>query len=128
MAEQQKKYVDLNGLSYTVRKINTLKADIESPDFSGTPTSPTAEKGTKTTQIATTEFVDTAIADYVEKKNYVTDTEIQEIIDEILDGEGTPIDKVTFEQLVARVEALEALIRTLLQVNVDSNSLVFTKE
>lgn len=123
-----KKYVDLNGLGYAVRKINELKADIESPDFSGTPTSPTAEKGTKTTQIATTEFVDSAIADYVEKQNYVTDSEIQDIIDEILDGESNPVDKVSFEALVARVEVLETIVRTLLQVSVDNNVLVFTKE
>jgi microcystin-dependent protein len=34
-----------------------LKADLASPDLTGTPTAPTATAGTNTTQIATTEFV-----------------------------------------------------------------------
>lgn len=51
MAEN-KKYVNLDGLSYVVRRINSTKANIESPDFSGTPTIEGKE-------IATTEFVDT---------------------------------------------------------------------
>ena len=39
-----------------------LKADLASPTFSGTPTAPTATAGTNTTQIATTAFVQNAIA------------------------------------------------------------------
>ena len=39
-----------------------LKADLASPTFTGTPTAPTATTGTNTTQIATTEFVNNAIA------------------------------------------------------------------
>lgn len=38
------------------------KANVMSPIFSGTPMAPTAEAGTNTQQIATTEFVQTAIA------------------------------------------------------------------
>ena len=34
----------------------------DSPEFTGTPTAPTAEAGTNTNQIATTAFVNTAIA------------------------------------------------------------------
>lgn len=37
------------------------KANLASPTFTGTPAAPTAAAGTKTTQIATTEFVDTAV-------------------------------------------------------------------
>lgn len=39
-----------------------LKANTASPTFTGTPAAPTATAGTNTTQIATTEFVTTAIA------------------------------------------------------------------
>ena len=39
-----------------------LKAPIASPTFTGTPSAPTASSGTNTTQIATTEFVQTEIA------------------------------------------------------------------
>ena len=38
-----------------------LKASIDSPTFTGTPTAPTAASGTNTTQIATTAFVNTEI-------------------------------------------------------------------
>lgn len=38
-----------------------LKAPIDSPTFTGVPTAPTAAAGTSTTQLATTEFVTSAI-------------------------------------------------------------------
>lgn len=40
-----------------------LKANLASPALTGAPTAPTATLGTNTTQIATTEFVQTAVAD-----------------------------------------------------------------
>lgn len=40
-----------------------LKSTIASPTFTGTPAAPTATPGTNTTQLATTEFVQTAVAD-----------------------------------------------------------------
>ncbi len=42
-----------------------LKADLASPTLTGTPTAPTANAGTNTTQIATTAFVGTAIDNLV---------------------------------------------------------------
>lgn len=39
------------------------KANIASPNFTGTPTAPTAASGTNSTQVATTAFVNTAISD-----------------------------------------------------------------
>lgn len=39
------------------------KAPLSSPTFTGTPKAPTAPKGTNTTQLASTEFVQTAVAD-----------------------------------------------------------------
>lgn len=41
------------------------KAPLASPTFTGTPKAPTATAGTKTTQIATTEFVSTAVANAI---------------------------------------------------------------
>lgn len=75
-----KKFLDENGLSTLwdqiennfissenieeiVYAIDTIKADKESPEFTGIPTAPTASPNTNTTQIATTEFVNTAIAE-----------------------------------------------------------------
>lgn len=42
---------------------DATKASLDSPDFTGTPTAPTAAKGTNTTQLATTEFVQEAMED-----------------------------------------------------------------
>ena len=48
---------DANGDTFT-----TIYAKLVSPTFTGTPTAPTATTGTNTTQIATTAFVQAAIA------------------------------------------------------------------
>ena len=45
-----------------VHQTDTSRAPIASPAFTGTPTAPTAVPGTVTTQIATTEFVSSAIS------------------------------------------------------------------
>ncbi|MDO4802416.1 MAG: ABC transporter C-terminal domain-containing protein, partial [Prevotellaceae bacterium] len=58
MAEQNKKYLDLNGLGYAVRKINKAKADIESPVFTGTPTVPTPTADADKKQIANIAYTD----------------------------------------------------------------------
>jgi hypothetical protein len=53
---------------YTKDENNTLlnlKANLASPTFTGTPTAPTASTGTNTTQIATTEFVNSEISNDV---------------------------------------------------------------
>lgn len=45
-----------------VHPTDTSRAPLASPTFTGTPKAPTATKGTNTTQLATTEFVQTAIS------------------------------------------------------------------
>lgn len=52
---------DASALTELIAQING-KADLASPALTGTPTAPTAEAGTNTTQIATTAFVTTAVA------------------------------------------------------------------
>ena len=49
-----------------VHPVDTSRAPLASPTFTGTPRSTTASKGTNTTQIATTAFVQTAIEDKVD--------------------------------------------------------------
>jgi hypothetical protein len=51
-----------------------LKAPLASPALTGTPTSPTASQGTNTTQIATTAYVDTAIAGLIDSSPGALDT------------------------------------------------------
>lgn len=58
-------YLNKLGLGMVWQKMKTLlsaKADLASPEFTGTPTAPTATSGTNTTQIATTAFVQSAVA------------------------------------------------------------------
>ena len=51
-----------------------LKADIASPTFTGTPAAPTAGAGTNTTQLATTAFVATAVANVIDSAPGALDT------------------------------------------------------
>jgi hypothetical protein len=51
-----------------------LKADIASPTFTGTPAAPTASSGANTTQIATTAFVTTAVANLIDGAPGAIDT------------------------------------------------------
>ena len=44
-----------------INDLNTNKANLASPAFTGAPTAPTASSGTKTTQLATTEFLNNEI-------------------------------------------------------------------
>lgn len=53
---------DLSNLTPTGQQKFDVKADIASPEFTGTPKAPTATAGTNTTQVATTEFVTAAVA------------------------------------------------------------------
>ena len=53
---------DLSNLTPTGQQKFDVKANIASPEFTGTPKAPTATAGTNTTQIATTEFVNAAVA------------------------------------------------------------------
>lgn len=64
---------DITNLSTTL----AAKAPLASPSLTGTPTAPTAAAGTKTTQIATTAFVDTAVNNGVKDKQnkVVTDSD-----------------------------------------------------
>ena len=51
-----------------------LKADIASPTFTGVPAAPTAGAGTNTTQLATTAFVTTAVANVIDSAPGALDT------------------------------------------------------
>ena len=51
-----------------------LKANIESPAFTGTPSAPTATSGTNNTQLATTAFVQTRIGEIIDSSPAALDT------------------------------------------------------
>jgi hypothetical protein len=48
---------EINNVSVYTQNVNTIKSNIASPTFTGTPAAPTATPGTNTTQLATTAFV-----------------------------------------------------------------------
>jgi hypothetical protein len=60
--------------STTVTNALALKAPLSSPALTGVPTAPTAAAGTSTTQIATTAFVGTAVANLVNSSPAALDT------------------------------------------------------
>lgn len=59
--DKKVKGVELDNEFNAISNAVSTKADLQSPEFTGTPSAPTATAGTNTTQIATTAFVSTAI-------------------------------------------------------------------
>jgi len=92
--------------AYTKTEVDgmvNVKADIASPTFTGTPKAPTATAGTKTTQIATTAFVDTAITNGMANKadkattlsGYgITDTYTKSEVDSAIEALDTGVTSV----------------------------------
>lgn len=76
---------------------DTSKADLASPEFTGTPKAPTAASGTNTTQIATTAFVTGAVSTKANSADVYTKTEI----DNKLSSTFKPGGSVTFQNLPA---------------------------
>jgi len=83
-----KKYLDLNGLGYAIRKMDTKKADIESPDFSGTPTINGEEIATKANLVAITanteDITDTDGTSGIHTTFYVSGDEVTDFT--VMDG------------------------------------------
>lgn len=69
---------DLSNLTFAGQEKFNKKADLDSPTFAGTPAAPTAEPGTNTTQLATTEFVMAAVAALINSAPAALDT-LQEL-------------------------------------------------
>jgi len=53
---------EINRVNNYAQNLDVIKADLESPTFTGVPIAPTAAAGTSTTQVATTAFVQQAVA------------------------------------------------------------------
>lgn len=72
-----------NGAGYQtasdVSSAISVKANIASPTFTGTPAAPTAAAGTNTTQIATTAFVSTAVANAIAGVTSITFSVVQSL-------------------------------------------------
>ena len=86
-----------NSLIYAPTTLSTrtaldLKANINSPSLTGTPLAPTATSVTNTTQIATTEFVTSAISDIP--------TPSTPTLDEVTDVGNTTTNSITVGDLV----------------------------
>lgn len=70
----------LNALASNIATQLSAKAPLASPDFTGAPKAPTATKGTNTTQLATTAFVQAAMAALVDTAPGALDT-LKELAD-----------------------------------------------
>lgn len=85
----------LDGLTDTVANLLAAKAPLASPTFTGTPAAPTAAAGTNTTQLATTEFAQTAAN--IGVINAQTGTTYTFVL-----ADGSPVSKtVTFDNAAA---------------------------
>jgi hypothetical protein len=65
---------------------DALKANLASPTFTGTPAAPTATAGTNTTQIATTQFVQSALANVTSATYTPTLTNVTNITSSVFRG------------------------------------------
>ena len=72
---------ELESLRAATTSSLAFKADLNSPDFTGIPTAPTAAAGTRTTQLATTAFATEALENNVDE--YLVDTSVQLDISDI---------------------------------------------
>jgi hypothetical protein len=70
----------VNGVTSSIQSQIDLKSPLASPSFTGVPTAPTAVSSTNTTQVATTQFVKTAVADLVNSSPSTLDT-LKELAD-----------------------------------------------
>jgi len=77
-------------------------APLNSPNFTGTPTAPTANSGTNTTQIATTAFVRTEVANLIDSAPALLDT-LNELAAAINDDENFA---VTINNAIATVSGI----------------------
>lgn len=98
MAET-KKYLDLNGLGYAIRKMDGKKANIESPDFTGTPT-------VNGETVATIEYVE---SEYVNQADKILKDEIEAIFGPASDQPLYAM-KETVDALVAQINNLTTII------------------
>jgi hypothetical protein len=64
----------ISGISTSIQTALNLKASLASPDLTGTPTAPTANSATNSTQIATTAFVKSAVDNLVASAPGALDT------------------------------------------------------
>ena len=65
--EIEKNFISTEDLIPIINAIDETKANINSPDFTGIPTAPTAKKTDRSNQIATTEFVQQVADDFIIK-------------------------------------------------------------
>jgi hypothetical protein len=81
-----------------------LKAPLASPALTGTPTAPTATAGTNTTQVATTAFVGTAVANLVDSAPALLDT-LNELAAAIGDNPNYATDLAASVGLKANIDS-----------------------
>lgn len=94
----------------------------DSPIFRGTPTAPTAVKGTNTQQLATTAFVQGAIAGLVDSAPGTLDT-LKELAGALAND---PNFATTMTNALAGKQPLDATLTALAGVNTSANQLIYS--
>lgn len=100
-----------------------LKAPLASPSLTGTPTAPTAPSGANTTQIATTEFVTSAVQDYVDLTSAQTISGSKSFSSNIRVGSTTPNASAALE-VASTTQGFLPPLMTTVQRNSISNPAV----
>ena len=115
---------EYNSQTKTWTVSNVDLAPIDSPTFTGTPKAPTATKGTNTTQIATTEFVQNAVGNpdiyWVTYNQTFTQDEYNELASLALAGNNIPIG------IIDQTEETRVLGSSSVYVNTDNISTILS--
>lgn len=104
--------------------ITTTYAKVDSPVFTGTPSAPTADLTTNTTQIATTAFVKSAISNLVNSSPDTLDT-----LKELASALGNDANfSTTVTNALANKQPLDATLTALSGVTTSANELIYSTD
>lgn len=107
---------EVNRATTAENNLESKKANIASPAFIGTPTTPTASSGTNTTQIATTAFVQTAVSNHNSSSTAHADirdliTGLTTRLNTLADSDDTTLDQLS--EVVAYIKSNRTLIENI---------------
>ena len=103
-------------------QINTTYAPLASPELTGTPTAPTATLGTKTTQVATTAFVDNAIKNLIGAAPAELDT-LKELADAINNDQDV---YNTLNNAITTKQSAHAALTSISNLTTSANQMIYT--
>ncbi|MBD5136041.1 MAG: BppU family phage baseplate upper protein [Lachnospiraceae bacterium] len=116
-----------DGVTSNIQSQLDAKASIDSPSMTGTPKAPTASAGTNTTQIATTAFTQTEIANHntsptahANIRNLISDLTAR--LNALADSDDTTLDQLS--EIVAYIKSNRTLIENVTTNKVNVSDIV----